>query len=189
MTDSIRFITGRLLLRSLKMDDAMELFAYRSDHAINRYQGWIPESMRDVHDFIEHGISSRINIPGTWYQLAIIKKETGELIGDIGVHFPDKEEYQAEIGFTLDKREHGRGYATEAVKATINYLFNDLDKHRIFASIDPANERSIALVERLGFRKEAHFRQSIFIRGQWADNLIYAILKEEWINKWSHNPE
>ncbi len=62
----------------------------------------------------------------------------------------------------------------------INYLFNDLNKQRITCSIDPLNQASIKMVERLGFRKEAHFKQSILIDGEWYDDMVYAILKEEW---------
>lgn len=68
------------------------------------------------------------------------------------------ENEQAEIGCTLAKQEHGKGYATEALKLAMDFLFNELNKHRIIGSIDPQNIKSIGLVERLGFRKEAHFQ-------------------------------
>jgi RimJ/RimL family protein N-acetyltransferase len=76
-----------------------------------------------------------------------------------------------------------KGYATEALTKIVDYLLNDLNKHRIIASIDPANSDSIRLIERLGFRKEAHFIKSLFFRGEWVDDLIYAILAHEWKNK------
>lgn len=180
MTDSVRITTGRLLLRAVRMDDAPAIFKYRKDALTNRYQGWIPRELNDVFDFIKSGISPRIDISGTWFQLAIIKKENHELIGDIGIHFLGTDNHQAEIGFTLDWQEQGKGYATEAVRAVIDYLFNELNKRRIVASIDPRNEKSIALVERLGFRREAHFKESLLINGEWVDDLIYAILKHEW---------
>jgi RimJ/RimL family protein N-acetyltransferase len=62
----------------------------------------------------------------------------------------------------------------------IDYIINHLNKHRIIASIDPRNNDSIRLIERLGFRKEAYFIKSLFFHGEWADDLIYAILAEEW---------
>jgi len=85
-----------------------------------------------------------------------------------------------EIGYTLDKEFRGKGYATEALKIVIDHLINSLCKHRIIASIDPANLDSIRLVERLGFRKEAHFVESLFFHGKWVDDLVYAILAKEW---------
>jgi RimJ/RimL family protein N-acetyltransferase len=66
------------------------------------------------------------------------------------------------------------------VSAVVNYLFTDLGKHRIIASIDPRNTRSVKLLERLGMRKEAHFVKSVMIDGKWCDDCIYAILSEEW---------
>jgi RimJ/RimL family protein N-acetyltransferase len=77
------------------------------------------------------------------------------------------------------------GYATESVARVIEYLFNDLNKHRIITSIDPANENSVRLVQRIGFRKEAHFVESLFINGKWVDDLIYAMIEKDWENQHS----
>lgn len=180
MADSIRIVSERVLLRTVRLDDAKSIYSYRSDAVINQYQGWIPKTLHDVENFIKNGLSATINFTGTWYQLAIIEKKNQKLIGDIGIHFLDAD-FQVEIGFTLDRHKQGKGYATEAVKALINYLFDELNKRRIIASIDPRNEKSVALVERLGFRKEAHFKESLLINGEWVDDLIYAVLKEEWL--------
>lgn len=181
MTNNTEINTENLLLRSLIMDDAEAIFKYRSDSIINKYQGWIPKTINDVYDFIKNRISPEIDIIDTWHQLVIINKETNRIIGDLGIHFIGSEKKLTEIGITLDKDLHGKGYATEAMKGTINHLFKDLDKHRIITSIDPKNIKSISLVERLGFRKEAHFKESILINGLWFDDLVYAILKDEWI--------
>lgn len=161
-------------------DDADAIFAYRSDAVNNQYQGWIPKTVNEVDDFIRNWISSEFDIAGTWCQLAIIKKEDHRLIGDIGIHFMEDGSFQVELGYTLEKDEQGKGYATEALTATINYLFLQYNKRRITASIDPRNTKSIALIERLGFRKEAHFRESLWINGEWVDDVIYALLKYEW---------
>jgi len=167
-------------LRSVRSDDAQAIFEYRSDAITNKYQGWIPETINDVDDFLKNKVTAAIDVIDTWHQLVIIEKKRNELVGDIGIHFLDAEKKQVEIGCTLNKNFQGKGYATEAIKATINYLFNTLKKHRIVTSIDPGNTKSIALVERLGFRKEAHFKESILINGEWVDDLVYALLKHEW---------
>ena len=183
MNNYIEINTNRLLLRSLKIDDAEAIFNYRSDPIINQYQGWIPKIINDVNDFIKNRVSPRIDIVDTWYQFVIIKKSQNNLIGDIGVHFLDADKKQVELGCTLDKDYQGKGYATEALREIINYLFQDLEKRRIVTSIDPRNIKSIGLVERLGFRKEAHFKESLLINGEWVDDLVYAILKDEWIKQ------
>jgi len=175
--------TNRLLLQTLNLDHAEAFFRYHSDSVANKYQGWIPEKIEDVYDFIKNRVSPTINLTNTWHQLVIKKNENNVLIGDIGLHFIDIEEKQVEIGFTLDKNYQGKGYATESLMHVIDYLFNSLNKHRIIASIDPENLKSISLVERLGFRKEAHFIKSLFINGEWVDDLVFALLKDEWLEK------
>lgn len=62
----------------------------------------------------------------------------------------------------------------------IDYLFNELNKHRIITSIDPDNKNSIRLVERIGFRKEAYFVESLFVNEKWVDDLIYALIEKDW---------
>lgn len=174
--------TERLIIRPITLDDKNEIFEYRSDSVTNKYQGWIPTSLTDVEIFIKK-VSKQINEPETWFQFIIIEKETQKIVGDLGIHFFGSENKQTEIGCTLNKKFHNKGYATESVKRVIDYLFKELDKHRIITSIDPENNNSIRLVERIGFRKEAHFIESILINDKWVDDLIYALLKKDWESK------
>ena len=182
MEHRIELKTERLILRPVEEKDAKAIFNYRSDSTTNQYQGWIPKSLDDVHKFINK-VSPKIDIVDTWFQFVIIKNNSNEIIGDVGIHFLDSDKKQVEIGCTLDKTYQGKGYATETLKGTLDYLFNKLDKRRVIGSIDPRNIKSIGLVERLGFRKEAHFKESILINGEWVDDLVYAILKNEWNKK------
>ena len=181
MTADLLIQSERLILRPVRFEDAEIIFGYRSNAIINQYQGWIPETIDDVQDFIKNKVSAVIDQPNTWFQLAIIQKDTGELIGDIGLHFLESGSFQVEIGCTLNFNQHGKGFATEALAETLNFLFQKLNKHRVIASIDPRNEKSILLVERLGMRKEAHFRKSLWINNEWVDDLVYAILMEDWL--------
>ena len=162
------------------------MFKYRSDPETNKYLSLVPHTVDDVAQLINK-VSVEIDIPATWFQFVIIEQASNLLIGDIGIHFleTDIENKQVEIGYTLDKEFRGNGYATEALSIIIDYLIDSLHKHRVVASIDPTNEKSIRLVERLGFRKEAHFVESLFFHGRWVDDLVYAILAEEWKQKQS----
>lgn len=169
--------TKRLILRPILAKDKQAIFNYRSDAATNKYQGWIPKTLEEVEQFITKS-TQEFNQTGTWFQLVIILQESQEIIGDLGIHFID--ERQCELGCTLSKSQQGKGFATEALAAVINHLFTVLNKHRIKTSIDPNNLDSIRLVERLGFRKEAHFKESLWMNGKWVDDIIYAILEKEW---------
>ncbi len=171
--------TNRTLLRPITAEDNESIFRYRSDAETNKYQGWIPKNLVEVDTFIAKN-PKEFNLPESWFQLVIIENESQSIIGDIGVHFIGTDNYQCEIGCTLSKVQQGKGYATESLKGVINYLFNSLNKHRIVTSIDPENIASIQLMERLGFRKEAHFKQSLLIDGKWVDDIVYSILKSEW---------
>ena len=167
----------RLTLRVIKLSDSISMFKYRSDPIVSQYQNWKPRTIDDVNDFIIK-LPDLPNIPDTWYQLGIFIKDSNELIGDIGIHFIDN--LQVEIGITLSLEYQGKGIATEAVVEVINYLLFDLRKHRIFASVDPKNIKSIALLRGIGMRKEAHFKKSIWFDEQWSDDVVFAILEEEW---------
>ncbi len=170
--------TERLQIRILMMEDKKDFFSYRSLPEVYKYQSWQPKDIKESEDFINNNDVSNLNFPNKWLQLAICLK-TKQLIGDIGIHFLEDIQ-QVEIGYTLSPLYQGKGYAIEAVKSVINYLFIQLQKHRIIASVDPDNIKSIKLLEKLGLRKEAHFIKSFQIGDKWYDDCIYAILEEEW---------
>jgi len=179
----MEFTTKRLCIRPVRLDDKDALFKYRSDPDTFKYLSFVPIEISDVEIFIKNS-AKNINVTGTWFQLVILLKESNSLIGDIGLHFldSDPENKQVEIGYTLNSVFRNNGYAKEALTEIIDYLFQSLNKHRITASIDPTNEASIKLIEKLGFRKEAHFKKSLFFHGKWVDDLVYALLSEEWSN-------
>jgi RimJ/RimL family protein N-acetyltransferase len=172
--------TRRLTLRRLAPADCPAVYAYRSLPEVARLQFWDPSSEEDVLRFLEELALIEPDTPGTWFQLGITLRESELLIGDCGIRFPKDETWQVEIGVTLAPPHQGKGYATEALEAIFDYCFGPLGKHRVFASVDPRNDASIALIERLGMRREARFRESLWFKGEWADDLIYAILDREW---------
>jgi len=173
--------TERLILRALTLTDAPAMYSYRSAPEVMRHQSWHPTSETEIQAFIRNNRKLRFNYANTWVQLGICLKATNELIGDVGIHFLPLDNWQVEIGFTISPKHQGKGFATEAVKQLLNYLFANLGKHRVIASVDPANTASIRLLERIGMRKEGHFLKSIWNGKEWADDVVYAILQEEWL--------
>ena len=71
----------------------------------------------------------------------------------------------------------GCGYATDALSCLIGHLHGPQRIHRVFASEEPRKARSLALLERFGMRREAHFRESLWFKGEWVDDVVYAILE------------
>ena len=173
-------MTPRLVLRPLRLSDSAAVFAYRSDPAVARFQMWEPQDVKEVRSFIAGLLDREPDTPGTWYQLAITLRGCGALIGDCGLHFPMEGPDQVEVGITLAPAHQGQGYATEALEGVMAYLFVNLGKHRVYARVDPRNEASIALLERVGMRQEGHLRESVWVKGEWADDVIYALLENEW---------
>lgn len=174
----MQLTSKRLILRSTTKNDKAAIYKYRSDGKTNRYQGWIPKTPDDIDLFFSR-LSTEPNQPGSWFQMVVTVKTNNEVIGDVGMHFSE-DLHQVEIGCTLHKTHHRKGYATEALSEVLDYLFNKLNKHRVFASVHPENISSINLLKRLGFRKEAHFVESFYANGKWDDDVIFAILKREW---------
>jgi len=170
----------RLIIRMVAPEDAPAIYAYRSDLEANKYQGWFPASEEEVREYILK-MPTDLNVPNACYQIAIIRRDDSVLIGDMGIVFTNHDNQQVEIGCTLKKDYQGKGYGTEAMKAVIHFLFVDLNKHRIVVSIDPRNTPSIRMAERLGLTKEGHFRESYYVRGEWTDDVIYAMLQKEWM--------
>ena len=178
-----RFNIARLVIKRLEQIDAPALFQYHRLPEVSKYQGWVPHTLLDAEKFIEESTQNPLDTPHTWLQFGIFLSE-GILIGDVGIH-STHDLRQPELGITLAPSHEGQGYAAEATGAILSYLFEDLKKHRVTASVDPRNLRSIKLLERLGFRKEAHFIKSYWMDNEWCDDCIYAMLSEEWheINK------
>lgn len=173
-------LTDRQRINDLSPTDAPALYAYRSHEEVARFQGWIPASINDAQAFITRNASTVYNHHDSWYQLAIRLQTTDDLIGDLGVHFIGDDGQQAEIGFTIAPAHQRQGLGAEAVSALLNHLFTALNKHRVFASVDPRNPASMALLKKVGMRQEAHFHQSLFWKGDWVDDVVFALLRSEW---------
>ena len=110
---------------------------------------------------------------------AIIEKSTGELIGDFAYWRLIKEHYRAEIGYTLKPQFWGKGYMKETMSSLINFGFNDLNLHSIEANVNPENENSKKALIKVGFKKEAYYRENFFYNGRFLDSEIYSLLKSD----------
>lgn len=170
--------TARLRLDALRREDAAALFAYRADPLVNRYQGWRPLSPDEAVRFIERLQGVAFGTPASWFQFALRLRDTGELVGDLGLHFVDAD--TVEFGISLSPAHQGRGLAAEAARAALALVFGELKRHRVIASLDPRNLACARLLERLGLRKEAQHRESVRDGEGWADDAVYAMLAGEW---------
>jgi len=170
--------TARLRIDALRLQDAEALFAYRADPVVARFQGWCPVDVAAARDFI----AAQPTQPeaSAWFQRAIRLRDSGQLIGDLGVNLPEQAEDSVEFGISIAPTHHGSGYASEAVRAMFAFVFGQLGRHRIHASVDPRNLACVAMLRALGMRQEAHHRESLWLHGEWVDDVIFAMLAREW---------
>lgn len=174
----------RLALRRFRAADAPVLAAYRSVPEVALYQSWdAPFPVAAAQKVIEEMLASHPDTDGEWFQFAAVLRggpDGGELIGDCAACPDAGDPRQAEIGFTIAPAFQGKGYATEAAGLLLGYLFGARGKHRVTASCDARNRASAAVLERLGLRREGHLRESTWAKGEWTDDLLYAMLRREW---------
>lgn len=176
-----RVTTARLLLRSATIDDAEPTWSYRRLHSVGE---WITEIPTDIDSYRSTFIEPE-RLANT-----VIVEHRGAVIGDFMLRVEDSwaqaeapqiaHAQQAELGWVLDPRHTGRGFATEAVEALLAHCFRDLGVRRVTANCFLANEASWRLMERVGMRCEQHAVQdSLHRSGQWLDTVTYALLASE----------
>jgi len=175
----LQIVTSRLQLDDLRREDAAALLAYRGDPEVARWQGWQPASTADAARFIEAQQGLAVDTVGTWWQRAIRLRESGELIGDLGLHFID--DATVEVGISLAPAHQRHGYAREVLEVMLDFVFGGLHKHRVVASVDPRNLACARLLEGLGMCREGHFRESVHSGDGWVDDLVFAMLEREWL--------
>lgn len=152
-------LTDRLIIRLANPDDAEEIYAYRSDTIENQYQGWFPESAKEVRNYITN-MPMTIDIADVCFQFAILTKNENRLIGDMGIIFTGHERMQVEIGCTLNKAFQGKGYAIRSIDGNGKLFFHNpketsycsiyrSKKHRLYPTY-----RTIGIQERSSFQRE-----------------------------------
>ncbi len=176
--------TERLKLRFFSEKDLKDVFVYHSDESVIRYLYWPLRSEEETLAEIERRMNlTSFEKDGDALILAIEEKQSQKVIGDMFLFLRSQESQQGELGYVLNPAYQGKGYAFEASQAVLKIGFEDAGFHRIYARCDARNEGSYRLMERLGMRREAHLIHNEIFKGEWSDELVYAILKEEWINK------
>lgn len=173
--------TARLLLRPFAIDDLDALYAIQSRPDVNRYLYSDPRTREEVAEVIAtRARRTALEAEGDTLVLAIELRDTGALVGDVNLHWLSDVHKQGEIGFVLHPNYHGQGYAREAAVEMLRLGFEGLGLHRIIGRCDGRNDASAGLMGRLGMRREAHLRENEFVKGEWCDELVYAMLNDEW---------
>ena len=176
-----RIETQRLVIRNFQEVDWQDMYEYFSDPKVLEFEPYLPFS----EDKCKEECKKRAEGENFY---AVCLKETNKMIGNLYVSFCDEKFNTWEIGYVFNSKYQGKGYASESVKTMLSYLFNMKNARRIIAMCDPLNVPSWKLLERVGMRREAHFRKEIYFKCNannqliWKDTYVYAILEDDVAN-------
>ncbi len=171
--------TGRLILRKLTLDDVSDIFEYASNHEVPEFLPWEPhKTTEDTLAFInlvEEEFKKFNSIV-----LGIEIKENKKLIGTIAIRNWDKADRCIDIGYVISKNYWNKGLTAEALKAVIEFGFEQLNANRIEAHCDEDNIASYRVMEKAGMKYEGTLRQKILIKNKFTSMRFYSIIREEY---------
>ena len=181
-------LTPRLRLRPFEASDLEAVFDMDRRPDVARFLYWPPRTRDEARAALDRRIRmTSLDGDPAAIRLAVTHRETGALVGDFNLALRSRQDGQGEIGFMFHPDHQGQGYATEAGVAVLDLGFA-YGLHRIFGSCDARNEASARLMARLGMRLEGTLRETEFVKGTWCDELIFAILVDEWRARSSTRP-
>jgi ribosomal-protein-alanine N-acetyltransferase len=176
----MELITRRLIMREFTQGDWPAVLAYQRDPLYLRYYEWTERTPQAVEEFVQTFISQQREQPRIKFQLALVLKATGKLIGNCGIRMSSSGAHEADIGYELSPDHWGNGYATEAAGAIVRFGFTELRLHRIEAWCIAGNAASVRVLEKIGMRPEGRLRDKQYFKGRWWDVQLYAMLVDEW---------
>ncbi|WP_104105193.1 GNAT family protein [Nocardioides sp. 616] len=171
--------TERLVLRRVQLDDVDDLHSYYGRADVSELLLSEPMSRDKTAVEIRRRLGMDGDDPEPPQGLGLAMELAGRVVGDVVLMFKAPEYAQAELGWVVHPDVAGQGLATEAARAMLQLGFGHYGFMRLTAELDARNERSAALCERLGMRREGYFRQDYWSKGRWTDTLRYALLAEE----------
>ncbi len=178
---SVEIKTDRLLLRKFNVDDAEAIFStWTSDERVAKYTSWhAHKSIEDTRAYVEYMVNKTELSDYNW-----IIESDNKIIGSINVCYSDEQLEIAGIAYALAHDYWGKGYMTEAAKAVIKFLFNDVKYRKIIAGCDSENIGSSKVMEKVGMKREAVLREHIKRKdGTVGDDFQYGILRREFQEK------
>ena len=173
--------SNRLLVRLVEEADLTDLLAINGDDEVTRYLPYASwQSLADGQAWCKR--MAALNATGNGLQFVALEKSSRRVVATCLLFRYDEQSARAELGYVLGREHWGRGLMHEALSALISYAFETCALRRVEAEVNPANDPSNRLLQKLGFRKEGLLRQRWFDKGSAHDTNIYGLLGEEWRN-------
>lgn len=171
--------TERLIIREFSMCDWQFVHSYAVLDDVVRYMEWGPNTEKETRDFVKMTVESQENSDRTAYDLAVVEKSTGKMVGATAIYIKSQIHKVGEMGYVFHPDAWGKGYATEVTKAILEFGFQTLDLHRIQATCDVLNEASAHVLRKSGMTFEGNMRDNMFVRGRYRTSSLYSILEPE----------
>jgi len=166
-TPALPIRTERLELRVHRESDVDDMLQFRSDPEVVRYVPWPVSTRADVEKALQPRLTGGVvDKVGDWLCLAIVLRETGQVIGEVLIKNGGSDE--GELGYALHRAFHGQGLASEAVRPMLALAFGELGLRRLTAELDERNTASAALLERLGFTLVRRYQEEFKGEQCWA---------------------
>lgn len=169
--------TPRLILREFEGDDLVRPLppGLAGDSPLQPFDFRDPTA---IHRQIAQAIELAREEPRRIFDLAVVNRATGALIGRAGVQRSVQEPREAMVWFVSDPTTWNQGYLTEGARALLGFCFKELKLHRIWGECNPKNAGAVKVMEALGLRFEGHLVENVWNDG-WQDTAIYALLDRE----------
>jgi RimJ/RimL family protein N-acetyltransferase len=175
------FETLRLRFRNFRADDWAAVHSYGSLPEVARFENWGPDTPEDSKAFVARAMARQREVPRRIYDLAMILKADGSLVGGAALKRGVEDFMTAEIGYTFHPRVWGRGLATEVAQALVDFGFRDLGPQRIWATCWPENHASFRVLQKAGLSFEGLLKGNAFVRGRLEDALLCGISRDTWL--------
>lgn len=169
-----------IYLRPAVEADYAAIKAYRKNPENCRYIR-PPESDEKTMAFVQQLSAPWDFSLGRWNGLVICLQANHRLVGEIAFRIEDWDNQRAEIGYRLSETAAGQGICTQAASLFIDYLFGQLGFFKVVAKCDPRNVASYRVMEKLGFAREAYFKQHYLIADEWTDQVDYGVTVHSWL--------
>ena len=181
MTPAWPLETERLTLRPFVESDFDAMHAMRSSPDAVRWLYEEPFSPEQTRNLLARKMAATTwDHEGGGFTCAVVERSSGLTVGDANLDWLSERDRTAEVGFIFDPRRHGKGFATEAARAIVDWAFTTAGMHRVIGRTEARNVASARVLEKLGMRLEAHFVENEWVKNEWQSELVYSVLDREW---------
>lgn len=170
--------TERLILREPQLSDAPDVLVFRSDPYVQRFNGPVYESVAEAKTSIKKAlVAYKAEESIGW---AVTFKNSNTVLGGFGIYSWSRNHRRAEVGYDLARAYWGQGIASEALRAVLQFCFEQMNLNHIYAGTIADNHESVRLLERAGFHRDGLRRKwSWEDDGTFHDVALYSLLQDE----------